>query len=182
MDLKEIGWEGVEWIDLAQNRAQRRAVVNTVINPRVPLHAENFVICKETISLLRTVPWIQLQSNVGVAPGQGIVSHAGLHHRHSSCFCNEQIRSVNVLLLNPETARLKKVTLFPYDPLSALLHLVLPYNIFPSHFHGGFKSQWSLLGRTALWVRNWVPAFILTVLAWLTLWKWKLKRIFTFVV
>jgi hypothetical protein len=36
MYLKEIGWEGVDWIQLAQNRVQWRAFVNTVKNLRVP--------------------------------------------------------------------------------------------------------------------------------------------------
>jgi hypothetical protein len=32
MDLREIGWEIVEWIHLAQDRDLWRAVVNTVMN------------------------------------------------------------------------------------------------------------------------------------------------------
>jgi hypothetical protein len=36
MDLREIGWGGVDWIDLAQDGDQWRALVNTVINLRVP--------------------------------------------------------------------------------------------------------------------------------------------------
>jgi hypothetical protein len=36
MDLREIGWDGMYWIDLAQNRDQWRALVNTVMNLRVP--------------------------------------------------------------------------------------------------------------------------------------------------
>jgi hypothetical protein len=31
-----IGWDGVDWIDLAQDRGQWRALVNTVMNLRVP--------------------------------------------------------------------------------------------------------------------------------------------------
>jgi hypothetical protein len=36
MDLRETGWDGMDWIDLAQDRNQWRAVVNTVMNLRVP--------------------------------------------------------------------------------------------------------------------------------------------------
>jgi hypothetical protein len=43
MDLREIGWDGVDWIDLAQDRDQWRALVNTVMNLRVPKNAENFL-------------------------------------------------------------------------------------------------------------------------------------------
>jgi hypothetical protein len=36
MDLGGIGWDGVDWIKLAQDRDQWRAFVNTVMNLRVP--------------------------------------------------------------------------------------------------------------------------------------------------
>jgi hypothetical protein len=36
MDHREIGWGGMDWIDLAQDRDQWRALVNTVMNLRVP--------------------------------------------------------------------------------------------------------------------------------------------------
>jgi hypothetical protein len=36
MDLREIGWDGVDWIELAQDMDQWRALVNTVMNLRVP--------------------------------------------------------------------------------------------------------------------------------------------------
>jgi hypothetical protein len=36
MDLRDIGWDGMDWIDLAKNRGQWRAIVNTVMNLRVP--------------------------------------------------------------------------------------------------------------------------------------------------
>jgi hypothetical protein len=34
MNLREIGWEAEEWVHLAQDRDQWRAVVNTVMNLR----------------------------------------------------------------------------------------------------------------------------------------------------
>jgi hypothetical protein len=43
MDLREIGWDGVDWIELAQDRDQWRALVNTVMNLlRVPSNCWEF--------------------------------------------------------------------------------------------------------------------------------------------
>jgi hypothetical protein len=36
MDLGEMGWGDVDWIGLAQDRNRRRALVNSVLNIRVP--------------------------------------------------------------------------------------------------------------------------------------------------
>jgi hypothetical protein len=36
MDLREIGWDDVDWIDLAQDRDQWMALVNIVMNLWVP--------------------------------------------------------------------------------------------------------------------------------------------------
>jgi hypothetical protein len=36
MDLGEIGWDGVDWIDVAQDRDHWTALVNMVMNLRVP--------------------------------------------------------------------------------------------------------------------------------------------------
>jgi hypothetical protein len=36
MDILEIGWGGVDWIGLAQDRYRWRALVNAVMNLRVP--------------------------------------------------------------------------------------------------------------------------------------------------
>jgi hypothetical protein len=36
MDLGEMGWGDVDWIGLAQDRNRWRAVVNSVLNLRVP--------------------------------------------------------------------------------------------------------------------------------------------------
>jgi hypothetical protein len=36
IDLREIGWSGMDWIDIAQDRDQWRALVSTVMKFRVP--------------------------------------------------------------------------------------------------------------------------------------------------
>jgi hypothetical protein len=36
IDLREIGWDGVDWTDLAQDRDQCRGLVNTIMKLRVP--------------------------------------------------------------------------------------------------------------------------------------------------
>jgi hypothetical protein len=36
IDRREIGRDGMDWIDLAQNRDHCKALVNTVVNLRVP--------------------------------------------------------------------------------------------------------------------------------------------------
>jgi hypothetical protein len=36
MDIGEVGWADVDWIDLAQGRNRWRAVMNSVLNLRVP--------------------------------------------------------------------------------------------------------------------------------------------------
>jgi hypothetical protein len=35
IDLRELGWGGMDWIDLDQDRNRRRALVKTVMNLRV---------------------------------------------------------------------------------------------------------------------------------------------------
>jgi hypothetical protein len=36
IDLREIGWDGMDWIGLAQDRNRWRDLVNTVMNLQVP--------------------------------------------------------------------------------------------------------------------------------------------------
>jgi hypothetical protein len=36
MDLREIGWDGVDWNHMAQDRNQWRDLVNTIFNLRFP--------------------------------------------------------------------------------------------------------------------------------------------------
>jgi hypothetical protein len=55
MDLREIGWDGVDWIELAQDRDQWRALVNTVMNLRVPSNRWEFPEWLHNWQLLRKV-------------------------------------------------------------------------------------------------------------------------------
>jgi hypothetical protein len=43
MDLREIGWGDMDWIDLAQDGDQWMALVNTVMNLRVPYNVGKFL-------------------------------------------------------------------------------------------------------------------------------------------
>jgi hypothetical protein len=44
MNLQKVGWGGgIDWIDLAQNRDRCRALVNAVMNFRVPQNAGKFL-------------------------------------------------------------------------------------------------------------------------------------------
>jgi hypothetical protein len=36
IDLRKMRWGGMDWIDLAQDRDKWRALVNTIMNLRVP--------------------------------------------------------------------------------------------------------------------------------------------------
>jgi hypothetical protein len=42
-NLKEIGWDGMDWIHLAQDMDQWRAHVNTIMNLRLPQNVGKFL-------------------------------------------------------------------------------------------------------------------------------------------
>jgi hypothetical protein len=42
MDIREIGWDDMDWIDLAQDRDQWRVLVNRVMNFLVPENSGKF--------------------------------------------------------------------------------------------------------------------------------------------
>jgi hypothetical protein len=50
MDHRDIGWEVVNWIHLAQDRDQWRTLVTTVINLWIPQKAGNFLTSSAIIS------------------------------------------------------------------------------------------------------------------------------------
>jgi hypothetical protein len=43
IDLRDIGWDGMDWIDVAHDRDQWRAFLNTVMNLRVPYSTGKFL-------------------------------------------------------------------------------------------------------------------------------------------
>lgn len=53
--MKEIGWEGVDWMDLAQDRYKWWAVVNAMMNLQVPSNAGNSSTSWGNVGFWRTV-------------------------------------------------------------------------------------------------------------------------------
>jgi hypothetical protein len=75
MDLREIGWDGVDWIDLAQDRDHWRAPVNAVMNLQVPK-------CWEVLKKLHNLQLLRKDS----APCNSLISSIVVTQENSSPF------------------------------------------------------------------------------------------------
>jgi hypothetical protein len=56
VDLQEMGCGGMDWIELAKEREWWQALVNEVMNLRVPQNAGNFLTNCKPASFLRALP------------------------------------------------------------------------------------------------------------------------------
>jgi hypothetical protein len=64
MDLREIGWGGMDWINLTWDGDQRRVLVNMVMNLRVPLNVgevlDQQLLKKDSASCSYLFSWLVL--------------------------------------------------------------------------------------------------------------------------
>jgi len=54
-DFQEVGFWDMDWIELAQDRNRWRALVNEVMNLRVPSNSGNFLTSCKLVSFSRTL-------------------------------------------------------------------------------------------------------------------------------
>lgn len=63
MDCKAVGQGGMDWINLAEDRSNQQALLNTLMNFQAPQNAGNFLTIRETNSLTRTLRYGVSQSD-----------------------------------------------------------------------------------------------------------------------
>jgi hypothetical protein len=62
MDLEEIGWGGVDWIGLAQDKENWRALMNTVMNLRIRKMLGNYRVASQLVASRVVLSSIELVS------------------------------------------------------------------------------------------------------------------------
>jgi hypothetical protein len=65
MDIQEVKWVGTDWIAVAQDRGRWRALVNEVMNPRVPYNAGNFFLTADLLASQEGLCSMEFVSVVG---------------------------------------------------------------------------------------------------------------------
>jgi hypothetical protein len=80
MNPKEVGWEGVDWIPLAQDRDLWYTPVNMVMNHQVPQKAGNFL-----GSWVITTFWRRTQLQ-GIGHELNDISYKDLREAHSAIY------------------------------------------------------------------------------------------------
>jgi hypothetical protein len=60
MDLREIGWGGMDWIDLAQDMEQCRTLVNIVKSLRGPYNVANVLTAEQLAASQEGISSIKL--------------------------------------------------------------------------------------------------------------------------
>jgi hypothetical protein len=107
MDLGVVGWGDVDWIGLAHDRSRRRALVNSVLNLRVPWNARKLSSGLTSSDLLSVFSSIELVTKSIKVPGN---KNRFLHFSHniglpfSKWCCSILTTEVKELLLHIPTS------------------------------------------------------------------------------
>jgi hypothetical protein len=87
MDLGEEGWGDVDWIGVAQDRNRWRALVNSVLNLRVPYNAGKLSSGPKTNGLSNSAQLHRVSLLVSVLHfPPASAGRADLPKKHSTCF------------------------------------------------------------------------------------------------
>jgi hypothetical protein len=85
LDRRETEWGGMDWIDIAEDRDQWRALVNTVMNLLVPNTVElgynNISYC-DTSPIASNTQWYELIPHKATVFIPCLVRHSEMHQPH----------------------------------------------------------------------------------------------------